>query len=88
VAVSRPLLARVRRSPPAGAFLDGVNVGSLALMAWVTWQLGKAAIVDGTTAALALASAVLLLRFEVNATWLILGGGVVGIAAGFLGGTW
>ncbi len=27
VAASRPLLARVRRSPRAGAFLDGVNVG-------------------------------------------------------------
>jgi chromate transporter len=85
VAASRPILARVRRSPAAGAFLDGVNVGSLALMALVTWQLGRAAIVDGTTATLAAASAVLLLRFEVSATWLILGGAVVGVAAARMG---
>jgi chromate transporter len=81
VASSRPILARVRRSPPAGAFLDGVNVASLALMAIVTWQLGRAAVVDGTTAALALASAVLLLRFQVSPSWLILGGGAVGLVA-------
>jgi chromate transporter len=84
VAASRPILARVRRSPPAGAFLDGVNVASLALMALVTWQLGRAAVVDGLSASIALASAVLLVRFEVSATWLILGGGVVGVVAGFV----
>src|SRR5207342_739754 len=40
VALSGPLVPRVRRSPAAGAFLDGVNAGALALMAVVTWQLG------------------------------------------------
>ena len=46
VALSGPLVPRMRRSATAGAFLDGVNVASLALMAVVTWQLGRSAIVD------------------------------------------
>ena len=79
VALSIPLLPRLRRSRFAGAFLDGVNAASLALMAVVTVQLGRAAIVDGITIALAVASAALLLRYRINATWLILGGAVVGL---------
>src|SRR4030095_6354500 len=43
VAISGPLVRRIRRSPLAGAFLDGVNVASLALMAVVTWRLGAVA---------------------------------------------
>jgi len=81
VAVSRPLVARVRRSPVASAFLDGVNVAALALMAVVTAQLARAALVDVTTVAIAAASAVLLVRFRVNTTWLVAGGAVVGAIA-------
>ncbi|MFN8177698.1 MAG: chromate efflux transporter [bacterium] len=79
VAVSGPLLPRLRRSASAGAFLDGVVVASLALMAVVTWHLGRAAIVDLPSAALALASAVLLWRLEVNSAWVVLGGGLAGL---------
>ena len=83
VAVSGPLIPFLRRSAAAGAFLDGVNVASLALMAAVGYQLGRAAMVDGLTMALAIASAVLLLRFRVNSAWLVLGGAAAGIAAQF-----
>ncbi len=83
VAVSGPLVPRLRKSPLAGAFLDGVNVASLALMAVVTWELGRAALVDGVTIALALVSALLLFRFRVNSLWLVLGGAVVGLLTHF-----
>ena len=53
VAVSGPLIPRIRRSPLAGNVLDGVNIGSLALMAVVTWELGWAALVDLPTIVLA-----------------------------------
>lgn len=79
VALSVPLLPRLRRSAVAGAFLDGVNAASLALMAVVTVQLGRAALVDGVAVSLLAASAVLLLRFRVGATWLVLGGAAVGL---------
>ena len=78
VAASGPLVSRIRRSPAAGAFLDGVNVASLALMVVVTYALGRAALIDIPTIVLALVSAVALFGFRVNSVWLILGGGVVG----------
>ena len=86
VALSAPLLPKLRASKRAGAFLDGVNVASLALMAVVALDLGRAAIVDPLTAGLAATSAVLLLRFRVNSVWLVLGGGIVGhLAHRFIG---
>ncbi|HEX7288617.1 MAG TPA: chromate efflux transporter [Candidatus Angelobacter sp.] len=82
VAASGPLIPRLRRSPVVGAALDGVVVGSLALMGVVTWQLGKAALVDWTTAVIAVASLVLLFRFRVNAVWLIVGAALIGLIRG------
>jgi chromate transporter len=86
VAVSGPLIPLVRRSATAGAFLDGVNMASLALMAAVSYQLGRSAIVDSVTMGLAIISAVLLLRFRINSAWLVLGGAVAGIAARLIRG--
>jgi chromate transporter len=78
VAVSGPLIPRLRRSPLAGAFLDGVNVASFALMGVVGVQLARASIVDIPTAALAVLAAGVLFRWRVNSAWLVLGGGAVG----------
>jgi chromate transporter len=81
VAISGPLIPLIRGSVTAGAFLDGVNVASLALMAAVSYQLGRSAIVDWVTVVLAISSTVLLLRYRINSAWLVLGGAAVGIAA-------
>jgi chromate transporter len=78
VAISGPLLPRLRRSPIAGAFLDGVNAASLALMIAVTWDLGREAIIDLTTVVLAILGAIGLIRFRLNSAWLVLAGGLVG----------
>jgi chromate transporter len=85
VAISGPLIPRLRASRDASAFLDGVNVASLALMAVVTIQLGHAALIDLSTVLLAVAAAVLLVRFKVNATWLVLGGASAGWVVHALG---
>jgi chromate transporter len=84
VAVSGPLVPRLRRSWAAGAVLDGVNVGSLALMAVVTVALARGAIYDPLTVALAGASAFLLLRYRVNSTWLVAGGAAAGLVTSAL----
>ena len=80
VALSGPLVPRLRASPLAGSFLDGVNVASLALMIAVTLQLGRAAVIDAPTACLALASSVLLVRYKLSSTWLIAIGAATGWA--------
>jgi chromate transporter len=79
VAVSGPLIPRLRRSVVAAAVLDGVFAGSLALMAVVTWQLGKASIVDRTTLAVFGVGLIAVLRFRVNSAWLIVVAAVVGL---------
>jgi chromate transporter len=80
VAASGPLVPRIRRSKIAGAFLDGVNVGSLALMGEVTWQLGRTSLVDVTTVVLALASLGALFRLRLNSAWLVPIGAFAGVA--------
>jgi chromate transporter len=81
VAASGPIVFGIRKSPVAGAFLDGVNVASLALMAVVSWQLARASIVDLRTSILAIVSLFLLLRYRLNSAWLVLGGALVGIVS-------
>jgi chromate transporter len=78
VALSGPLVPRLRRSRVAGAVLDGVNVASLALMAAVTLQLSVTILSAPVPLALAGLSLVLLARYRVNPTWLVAGGAAVG----------
>jgi chromate transporter len=81
VAVIGPLVPRLRQSPIANAFLDGINVASLALMLAVTIQLGAAALTDWLAVVLAVLSGFILLRYRINSAWLVLGGAVVGFVA-------
>lgn len=81
VAISNPLIPRMRKSIWLGSLLDGVNVASLGLMAAVSWQLGRASLTDPLTISIAVVSLVLLLRFKINSTWLILGGASLGLLA-------
>ena len=85
VAASGPLVPRLRRWPWTAPLLDGVNAAALGLMAAVTWELGRAAVVDWLTALLAVGAAALLLRWRVNSTWLVLGGAAAGLTAWALG---
>jgi chromate transporter len=80
VALSHPLLPRLRGSHGTAAFLDGVNVAALGLMAAVTWQLARGAIADWFTVALVVVAGALLLRGGINSVWLIVGGAAAGIA--------
>lgn len=78
-AVVYALLPRLRRSPWASAFLDGVTVAGLGLMAGVTVQLGRVVIVDVFTAIVSVIAFVVLRRFQPNSVWLVLGGAVLGL---------
>ena len=78
VAVSGPLIPKLRKSALASTALDGVVAGSLALMAVVAWQLGKASIVDRMTMLVFVVSLVVLLRFRVNAAWVVAAAAVIG----------
>jgi chromate transporter len=79
VSVTANVLPRLRKSPTAGAFLDGVNAAAVALMAFVGFQFARESVVAPLAAVIAAVSAVLAFRFRVNSAWLILGGAVAGL---------
>ena len=78
VAVTQPIIPRLRASALMGGALDGVVAASLGLMLAVTWQLARAAITDVATAGVAAAAAVILVAWKPNSTWLILAGAIAG----------
>ena len=79
VGLSGPLVPLLRRSKLAGAFLDGVNVAALALMAAVTVQLATAAFLDMWTIGIGAISLLILIRFRINSAWLIAAGALCGV---------
>jgi len=78
------LTDKLRSSPWSSALLDGVNISALALMAGVSVQLGRSAIVDVLTAAIAVLSLVLLWRTTLNNAWYIVAGAAIGLARALL----
>ena len=85
VAATSRFLPKLRKSPLAGAFLDGVNASAVALMAFVGWQFGRDSLVNVPAIILATLSALLVFRYKINSTWLVLGGAVAGIVLRLLG---
>lgn len=85
VALTHPLLPRLRESRWASGFLDGVSAAAIGLMAAVTIVLARSALISPFTVLLALAAALLLIRFRVNSAWLIIAGGLLGSLARPLG---
>jgi len=85
VGVTAGFLPKLRKSPVASAFLDGVNAAAVALMTFVGWQFARASLVNVPAMVLAIASAVLVFRYKVNSAWLVLGGAIAGIVLHTLG---
>ncbi|MBD2089725.1 chromate efflux transporter [Microcoleus sp. FACHB-1515] len=83
VGIVNPWVPRLRRSRWLSSFLNGVNAASLGLMAAVTFELGRAALVDWLTAIVAIVSAIVVFRLRVNSAWLVLAGAIVGFVAQF-----
>ena len=78
VASSGPLIPRLRQSAIASATLDGVVVGSLALIGVVAWQLGRTSVIDWITLGILVVSGVVLIRFRINSAWIIATAGFIG----------
>jgi chromate transporter len=78
-AVLEPVIAKLRERPLTAAALDGLNAAAVALMAGVTWVLGRDAVVGAPTALLAGGALVALLRWSVNPVWLMAAGAACGL---------
>ena len=79
VALTARVLPTLRKSPLAGAFLDGVNAAAVALMGFVGWQFARASLVNWPAGVIAVVSAALVFQYKINSAWLVVGGAVAGI---------
>jgi len=79
VALTANVLPKMRKSPNAGAFLDGVNAAAVALMAFVGIQFAREVVTTPLALVIGVAAAVLVLRFRVNSAWVVLGGALSGL---------
>lgn len=79
VGLSGFFLPKIRKSPALSAFMDGVNVAAVALMVSVLWDMGRTLRPMSWSLGLAVLSLMLLLKFRIQATWLLLGGGMAGL---------
>ena len=87
IAIVFPFVPKLKGSPGARIFLDGINAVTVGLMAAVSWQLARGAILDAFTAVEAIVGLLILRRFRINSAWLILGGLVAGFAWKFATGS-
>lgn len=79
VALSHPLVPKMRRSKLFSAFLDGVNAASVAIILTVCIDFGRATITDWRAIIIAVASAIVVFGFpKINNAWVILGGSLLG----------
>jgi chromate transporter len=86
VLIVNPFIPRLRESALAGAFLDAVNASAVGLMAAVIGTLGVATLKDIFVWLIFIAASILVLRFRVNAVWLVVGSGLLGLAFAALAG--
>ncbi|GAA1615732.1 chromate efflux transporter [Catellatospora bangladeshensis] len=80
VALLTRIVVKIRNRAWSAGFLDGVNATALALMAGVTVQLGRTALIDPLTVAVAAVTLILQWRAKSNTAWYIAGGAAIGLA--------
>ncbi len=79
VALLNPLVRKMRGSKLFAAFLNAVNVASIALILVVCYQLGKDSLTNWRQITIAVCSVLVLFRFNnINSAFIILGGAVAG----------
>lgn len=85
VALLNPLVRRMRNSKLFAAFLNAVNVASIALIVGVCYQMGKDSLTHWSEIVIAICSAFLLFKFKnINSAVIILGGSLAGYLLSFL----
>ena len=79
VALINPLMKIMRNSKGLSAFLDAVNIASVAIILAICVKMGKETITDWQTVLIAFSSAIIIFSFKkVNSAFVVLGGGLMG----------
>ena len=79
VALLNPLVRKMRGSALVAAFLDAVNIASVAIIIAVCYTMGRESIADWRSVTIALLSGIISFRYrQVNSAWIVLGGALAG----------
>jgi chromate transporter len=74
-----PLVPLMRKSPLFSAFLDAVNIASVAIIAYVCCQMAKESVADWKTILIGLSGMVVLFAFKkINSVFIVIGGSLAG----------
>jgi len=85
VAFLNPIIPRLRGSKVMSAFLDAVNIASVAIILAVAVEMARASIADWRTIAIAVLSFVITFRFrKFNSAFIVLGGALLGYLLSFI----
>jgi len=79
VALTTNVLPKMRKSPNAGVFLDGVNAAAVALMAFVGFQFAREVVTTPLSLVIGVVAVVLVFRYRVNSAWVVLGAALSGL---------
>ena len=79
VALVNPLMKKLRNSKSLSAFLDAVNVASVAIIAAICITMAKESIIDWRTVSIAIISTVVVFQFNnINSAFIVFGGALLG----------
>lgn len=79
VAFLNPLIPRLRKSAVMSAFLDTVNIASIAIILAVAVEMGRQTLLDWRTVVIAVLGFVITFGFrQLNTAFIIIGGAVLG----------
>jgi chromate transporter len=78
VLISSPFIPRLRSSPLARGFLDGVNAAALGLMLGVTVLLATSTLTSVAAWVIFLLAGVIVVVWNINAAWIVMGSAGIG----------
>ncbi|MFN3753962.1 chromate efflux transporter [Flavobacterium sp.] len=79
VALLNPIVKKMRNSKLFSAFLDAVNVASVAIIVTVCFEMGKETITDWRTVLIAVLSIAIAFGYQkINSAFVVLGGSLLG----------
>lgn len=86
VALLNPLVKKMRDSTSFSAFLDAVNVASVAIIVTVCFEMGRETITDWRTILLAVLSIAITFGYkQMNSAFVVLGGSLIGYLLTLIG---
>ncbi|MGH2664669.1 chromate efflux transporter [Flavobacterium sp.] len=86
VALLNPLVKKMRNSNAFSAFLDAINVASIAIIISICLEMGKETIIDWRTILIATISIIVTFNYrKINSAFIVLGGSIIGYILNFVG---